>query len=178
MTDAPMTGPASPVHYAPPAAPGGDGMPGYLVSDADRDQVVTALKEAFAAGIITKDELDERAGKAYGARTRGDIDSALDRLPHRLTQTASKGPSPQAQHRASGHEVPGGGQAQRTSAPQLRADGAYYAGIVALPCVFTCLKLTDVIGWPWLWVLAPVWISAALGALGLLTVIAVGITER
>lgn len=142
-----------------------------LASDADRDQALTALQEAFAAGRITKDELEERAGKVYGARTYGDIDSARARLPYRLAQMPSQARTPRTRRDARGHDGPGGGQAQRTSAPQLRADGAYFAGIGVLTCVFIYLKLTGVTSWPWLWVLAPVW---APGTLALLLIIADG----
>ena len=32
----------------------------------------------------------------------------------------------------------------------------------ALTILFVGLKLTNYISWPWLWVLSPIWISAAL----------------
>jgi hypothetical protein len=35
--------------------------------------------------------------------------------------------------------------------------GLSFAG--ALTIVFICLKLTKTIGWSWLWVLSPLWIS-------------------
>jgi hypothetical protein len=39
--------------------------------------------------------------------------------------------------------------------------GIGFCGLLAI--VFITLKLTKVIGWPWIWVLAPVWIPAAIG---------------
>jgi hypothetical protein len=36
-----------------------------------------------------------------------------------------------------------------------------------LGVVFIVLKLTGVIAWPWLWVLAPFWISIALGVIAI-----------
>lgn len=45
-------------------------------------------------------------------------------------------------------------------------DGVGFGGgpICALQIVFIVLKLCGVIDWPWLWVLSPLWISAALFA--------------
>ena len=42
-----------------------------------------------------------------------------------------------------------------------------------LTIVFVVLKLADVINWPWIWVLAPLWIGGGLGVTGLLIVICV-----
>jgi len=39
------------------------------VSDADRDHALSELSEAFQAGRITADELDQRTGQALSART-------------------------------------------------------------------------------------------------------------
>ncbi len=36
------------------------------------------------------------------------------------------------------------------------------SGVTLLTIVFIGLKLAGVISWPWLWVLAPLWIGAAL----------------
>ena len=47
---------------------------GYLrASDADREQVIDALKTAFVQGLLTKDELGMRAGQALTARTHGEL---------------------------------------------------------------------------------------------------------
>ena len=42
-------------------------------SDADREQVIDALKEAFVRGRLTKDELTVRAGLALASRTYADL---------------------------------------------------------------------------------------------------------
>src|SRR5215470_19617380 len=42
-------------------------------SDADREQVIDALKEAFVRGRLTKDELSVRAGLALVARTYAEL---------------------------------------------------------------------------------------------------------
>lgn len=41
-----------------------------------------------------------------------------------------------------------------------------FAGLLAV--VFIAMKVAGVIAWPWLWVLAPLWISAILLFLGFL----------
>lgn len=51
-----------------------------LASDADRERAVQQLEDAFAQGRLASAELDERTGRALVARTRGDLDAALDGL--------------------------------------------------------------------------------------------------
>jgi hypothetical protein len=51
------------------------------VSHADRDQVVATLQDAFVAGMLTRDELDTRVGRALAARTRGDLAGLTGDLP-------------------------------------------------------------------------------------------------
>ena len=51
------------------------------VSHADRDQVVATLQDAFVAGMLTRDELDTRVGRALAARTRGDLAVLTGDLP-------------------------------------------------------------------------------------------------
>nr|WP_083609092.1 DUF1707 domain-containing protein [Nocardiopsis sp. TSRI0078] len=51
------------------------------VSDAERDQVAEVLREAAAEGRITLDELDERLGAAYAAKTYADFEPVVADLP-------------------------------------------------------------------------------------------------
>jgi hypothetical protein len=51
------------------------------VSDAERDALIRALGEHAAAGRLTLDELEERAGRALAARTRGDLAALTTDLP-------------------------------------------------------------------------------------------------
>lgn len=50
-------------------------------SDADRHQVVEALRKHAAEGRLTIDEFDERVGVAYEARTLGELQRCLHDLP-------------------------------------------------------------------------------------------------
>jgi hypothetical protein len=44
--------------------------------------------------------------------------------------------------------------------------GIGFCGLLAI--VFITLRLVGVIGWPWLWVLAPIWIPVAVILVGIL----------
>jgi hypothetical protein len=51
------------------------------VSDADRDRVTARLRENFAEGRLTQDELDERVSAALNAKTFGDLRPVMADLP-------------------------------------------------------------------------------------------------
>jgi hypothetical protein len=51
------------------------------VSDRERDEVVTQLRDHAAEGRVTPDELDERVEKALSARTGMELDALLTDLP-------------------------------------------------------------------------------------------------
>jgi class 3 adenylate cyclase len=51
------------------------------VSDADRDDAVTLLREHVVVGRLTLDEFSERVGVALRARTRDDLAGAMTDLP-------------------------------------------------------------------------------------------------
>jgi Domain of unknown function (DUF1707) len=50
-------------------------------SDADRDVVVDALREAFSEGRLTLDEFDERMSAAYASKTWGQLRELTVDLP-------------------------------------------------------------------------------------------------
>lgn len=50
-------------------------------SDADRERIATALKDHAAEGRLSMDELGDRLGTCYAARTAGELDSLLWDLP-------------------------------------------------------------------------------------------------
>lgn len=51
------------------------------ISDADREQVVARLRDHFAEGRLTQDELDERVAAALSAKTAGDLRRVMADLP-------------------------------------------------------------------------------------------------
>jgi hypothetical protein len=55
--------------------------PGVRASDEERESTVTLLREHGATGRLDVDELEQRVGAAYQARTRGDLATLLDDLP-------------------------------------------------------------------------------------------------
>ncbi|MFF2553525.1 DUF1707 domain-containing protein [Nocardia sp. NPDC058058] len=50
-------------------------------SDADRERVIEGLNQCFRDGRITADELSERIGLTFNARTFADLDVVLTGLP-------------------------------------------------------------------------------------------------
>ena len=50
-------------------------------SDADRERVAGRLRDHAVAGRLSTEELDERSGQAFGARTLGELDTLLADLP-------------------------------------------------------------------------------------------------
>jgi Domain of unknown function (DUF1707) len=61
------------------------------VSDADRDHVTARLRDHFAQGRLTPDELDERISAALSAKTVGDLRHVMVDLP----EPAPVAPHPQ-----------------------------------------------------------------------------------
>ena len=61
-------------------------------SDMDREQIATLLRDNYAEGRLTYDELQERLESAYAAKTLGE----LDVLTHDLPQATSPTPPPAA----------------------------------------------------------------------------------
>jgi Domain of unknown function (DUF1707) len=60
------------------------------VSDADRERVAERLREHFAEGRLTSEELDERVSAALGAKTQGELRAVMTDLP----EPGSAGPFP------------------------------------------------------------------------------------
>ncbi len=56
-------------------------MADLRASDQDRERAAWQLREHFAAGRLTQDELNERVQTAYRARTQGELDTLLWDLP-------------------------------------------------------------------------------------------------
>lgn len=71
------------------------------VSDADRERAAARLREHFAEGRLSSEELDERLSAALSAKTAGDLRRVMADLP---------GPAPvQAHARPLGPGTAGGG---------------------------------------------------------------------
>ena len=71
-------------HYSAARRPAEDALrqdPGIRASDEERESAVGLLREHGAAGRLDVEELEQRVGSAYSARTRGDLAALLDDLP-------------------------------------------------------------------------------------------------
>jgi hypothetical protein len=50
-------------------------------SDADREQIAERLRKAAAEGRLLAEELEQRIGATFAARTYGELDALVDDLP-------------------------------------------------------------------------------------------------
>jgi Domain of unknown function (DUF1707) len=71
------------------AAAQGRGRGGLRASDADREQVIGALKVAFVQGRLTRDELGARADLVYRSRTYAELAEVIADIPTALTGARS-----------------------------------------------------------------------------------------
>ena len=53
----------------------------FRASDEDRERLVAVLREQMVAGRLTSEELDERVGAAYSAKTWDDLRDLVKDLP-------------------------------------------------------------------------------------------------
>jgi len=61
------------------------------VGDAERDAAATELREHFASGRLTQDELNERLDQTFAAKTRGDLNGLFTDLPSATGQSTADG---------------------------------------------------------------------------------------
>ncbi|MET8156864.1 DUF1707 domain-containing protein [Sphaerisporangium sp. NPDC005289] len=64
------------------------------IGDAERDEVMAALREHFAQGRLTHEELDERLDTALAARTAGELRRVTADLPFPARRAAAEGDHP------------------------------------------------------------------------------------
>lgn len=64
------------------------------ISDADRERVTVRLREHFAEGRLTQDELDERISATLNAKTFGDLRPIMADLPEPAPAGPQAGPGP------------------------------------------------------------------------------------
>jgi Domain of unknown function (DUF1707) len=79
------------------------GSPGRLrASHADRERVIEVLKDAFAQGRLTRDELDARAGRAFVSRTYAELAALTADIPAGPAAARPPRQPARAQNRAPG----------------------------------------------------------------------------
>ena len=104
------------------------------VADADRDRAAEMLRRAAAEGRITFDELDERIGQAYAAKTFADLEALTSDLPG--PGVSAPGP---ATPRYQPPEVPAGTPA--TSLSLAIMSGTKRAGPWLVPPAYTAVAV-------------------------------------
>lgn len=76
-----------PAYPPQPGVPAGSGAaapwmnPAWLAASADRERAVGVLRAGFAEGRLSQDELDDRVGRVYAARTYGELWALTGDLP-------------------------------------------------------------------------------------------------
>jgi hypothetical protein len=74
------------------------------VSDSERERVAQFLRDQSLEGRLDHEELDERLGAAYRAKTAGELEDLIEDLPHR--RVPARPAARQAASRRSGPPVP------------------------------------------------------------------------
>jgi hypothetical protein len=107
-----------PSGQAPPAA-------GMRAATADRERAVDVLKAGFAEGRLTQEEYNDRMGRAYTARTYGELAKLTADLPH--------GAMPAWQPPA--YQPPPGTNSMAIASMVLGVAEFFTAGLTAIPAV-------------------------------------------
>ena len=121
-----------------PVPPGGYPAqhPGYQVSahasmrasSADRERAVDVLKAGFAEGRLTQDEYNDRMGRAYTARTYGELATLTADLP--------AGVSPMPAWPVPAYQPPPSGTNSMAIAAMVLGVAEFFtAGLTAIPAV-------------------------------------------
>jgi hypothetical protein len=76
------------------------------VSDNERERVVQFLREQALVGRLDNEELEDRIGGAYHAKTAGELQDLIEDLPHRRVATAAvRRPAPQRRRQHGPHPL-------------------------------------------------------------------------
>jgi hypothetical protein len=121
-----------------PVPPGGypAQQPGYQMrahasmraSSADRERAVDVLKAGFAEGRLTQDEYNDRMGRAYAARTYGELATLTADLP--------AGASPMPAWPVPAYQPPPSGTNSMAIAAMVLGVAEFFtAGLTAIPAV-------------------------------------------
>ena len=116
-------------------------------SDEQRDRAATELREHFAAGRLTDDELSERLDAAYAARTEGELQALrrdLPALPATRAQTRAELAERRARARRSLVQEVAGSLTPFLICVAIwaasGADGSFWPIWVALPAVIVLIR--------------------------------------
>jgi hypothetical protein len=99
-------------------------------SSADRERAVDVLKAGFAEGRLTQEEYNDRMGRAYTARTYGDLAALTTDLP------AGASPFPPAAWPVPAYQPPASGTNSMAIASMVLGVAEFFtAGLTAIPAV-------------------------------------------
>jgi hypothetical protein len=127
--------------------------PALRIGDAERNSTAALLRRHAAEGRLTLDELDERLGRAYAAKTAADLNELLVDLPAirpevELIKPSDK-PAPAQERR------PAEGGRGRPGFNRL-IWGSYISSNIIVFVIWLCVGLTGGSWYPWfLWVAGP-----------------------
>jgi DUF1707 SHOCT-like domain/Domain of unknown function (DUF4190) len=99
--------------------------PSMRAASADRERAVDVLKAGFAEGRLTQDEYNDRMGRAYAARTYGEL--------AQLTADLPIGPLPFWQ--GSVYQAPAGTNSMAIASMVLGVAEFFTMGLTAIPAV-------------------------------------------
>lgn len=150
------------------------------VGDAEREAAAAELREHYASGRLTLDELNERVDKAFAATTRGDLNALMTDLPSARPGWSSAGasgpsgssalppgaPGADGQFGPSGPFGPGGGG--WNSGPRAAGPMRTAGSVLVTMLVVAALFLVGTLGAFGLGAGRPIGIVLILAAFGLL----------
>ena len=130
------------------------------VSDADRDFTAAQLREHYAQGRLTLDELHERLDRAFTSRTGTDLNAVTSDLPYAVpsgvlpsdgVRHGSSGPSGRAGQGWNRRDWNGPGQGGRSGDYHHRygrrcSGGSFLRILPVLLAVWACFALLGVFG--------------------------------
>jgi uncharacterized membrane protein len=113
-------------YHVPPTSYQARAQASMLAGSADRERAVDVLKAGFAEGRLTQDEYNDRMGRAYAARTYGELAALTADLP--------AGPLPAWPVLA--HQPPPGDTNSMAIASMVLGVAEFFtAGLTAIPAV-------------------------------------------
>lgn len=84
-----------------------DDAPGVLLGDRDHDVAAAIIAQAYREGRLEDDDHEQRAGLAQTARTRAELDAALDGIPARTAVSTTDPASHHVAREADGVDTGG-----------------------------------------------------------------------
>jgi hypothetical protein len=117
-------------------AAGSGGGRRVTASQADREQVLDALKAAFVQGRLTKDEFDQRVGRVLA--TYAELDALTADIPARPAETRLPEPARESHNRKviqRGTAAGAGASMAFTAVLVVVAGGSLALGLVVVPAV-------------------------------------------